>query len=135
MADLNGAWLGTYWQNGTPTRFEATLVQGGNTLSGRILDDSYLGEAQLSGDIAGRSVSFTKRYLTTSVAAIQYSGTVSENEEVMSGTWQIDATHSGRWEARRSGDNLIAELKKQTARPLATAGAGAGRDAEPRRMG
>jgi len=126
MADLSGTWLGTYWQNGTPTRFEATLVQGGNTLSGRILDDSYLGEAQVAGDVAGRSVSFTKRYLTTSPTAIQYSGTVSENEEVMSGTWSIDTYHSGRWEARRSGDNLMAELKKQTARPVATAGADTG---------
>ncbi len=29
MADVSGAWLGTYWQQGNPTRFEATLIQGG----------------------------------------------------------------------------------------------------------
>ncbi|WP_293123349.1 hypothetical protein [Okeania sp. SIO1I7] len=32
----------TYWD-----KFEATLIQGGNTLSGNILDDSYLGKAAL----------------------------------------------------------------------------------------
>ncbi|MGA1355681.1 MAG: hypothetical protein ACO35Q_03260 [Prochlorothrix sp.] len=50
MADLSGSWLGTYWQLGNPTRFEATLVQGGNSLTGNILDDGPLGEAQLTGD-------------------------------------------------------------------------------------
>lgn len=66
MADVNGLWLGTYWQEGIPTRFEATLVQGGNTLSGRVLDDNYLGEAQIEGEVVGRTIHFTKRYLTTS---------------------------------------------------------------------
>ncbi len=47
MADLGGTWLGTYWQVGIPTRFELTLIQTGNTLTGRNLDDSYLGSAQL----------------------------------------------------------------------------------------
>jgi hypothetical protein len=34
MADLSGTWLGTYWQQGDPTRFEVTFIQSGNTLSG-----------------------------------------------------------------------------------------------------
>jgi hypothetical protein len=51
MANLNGSWLGTYWQHGNPTRFELTLVQSGNSLSGNILDDSYLGEASVIGDL------------------------------------------------------------------------------------
>ena len=47
MTDLSGAWLGTYWQQGQPVRFEMTLVQGGNTINGNILDNNYLGEASL----------------------------------------------------------------------------------------
>ncbi|MBD0390443.1 MAG: hypothetical protein ICV54_29085 [Nostoc sp. C3-bin3] len=49
MADINGNWLGTYWQDEMPNRFEAAFVQSGNILSGSILDDNYLGEAQVSG--------------------------------------------------------------------------------------
>ena len=79
MTDLSGMWLGTYWQRETPTRFEMTLVQGGNTLSGSVLDDGYLGEAQLSGTVTGRQVQFVKRYMAQSVPSIDYSGTVSED--------------------------------------------------------
>jgi hypothetical protein len=63
MADLSGTWLGTYWQRSQPTRFEATIIQAGNTLSGNILDDNYLGEARFSGTVVGRQVKFTKHYL------------------------------------------------------------------------
>ncbi|MEB3358216.1 MAG: hypothetical protein VKK04_15940 [Synechococcales bacterium] len=113
MADLSGAWLGTYWQKGSPTRFEATLVQGGNTLSGRVLDDNTLGEAQINGEVIGRSVSFTKRYIASAPYVVQYSGTISEDGDFVSGKWSIDARNTGNWEARRSGDSLIAELKSQ----------------------
>ena len=63
IANLSGTWLGTYWQQANPTRFEVTFVQSGNTLSGNILDDNYLGEATLSGEVIGRKISFAKRYL------------------------------------------------------------------------
>ncbi|HEY9877937.1 MAG TPA: hypothetical protein V6D29_05740 [Leptolyngbyaceae cyanobacterium] len=124
MADVSGMWLGTYWQAGNPTRFEATLIQGGNALSGRILDDSYLGEAQLQGELVGRRVSFTKRYLTTSSTTIQYTGTVSEDGNYMQGDWAIDAFDSGPWEAYRSQDDLSADLQsalsKRTSAALST---------------
>lgn len=112
MADLTGSWLGTYWQDGEPTRFEMTLVQAQNSLSGSILDDSYLGEATLSGEAIARSVSFTKTYVTSSPYAIAYRGTVSEDENLIQGTWLITAKLSGQWEARRSDDGLMAELKR-----------------------
>ncbi len=112
MADLSGTWLGTYWQSGVPTRFEATLLQSSNTLTGNILDDSYLGEATLIGEVVGRRIQFTKRYLTTSSALINYSGTVNEDEDFMQGVWSIRDSDSGEWEARRSGDNLMLELKR-----------------------
>lgn len=113
MADLSGSWLGTYWQAGIPTRFEATLIQSGNILSGSVLDDNYLGEAQLSGEVIGRSVSFIKRYLTTSPDPVKYFGTVSEDEDYIQGQWKI-GRWGGNWEARRSGAALIADLSTRT---------------------
>lgn len=111
MADINGNWLGTYWQDEMPNRFEATFVQSGNTFNGSILDDNYLGEATVSGEVIGRSISFTKRYLVTSPAPVTYTGTVSENEDYMQGQWNIGSQYSGLWEARRSGENLIVDLQ------------------------
>jgi hypothetical protein len=118
MANLSGSWLGTYWQAGRPTRFEATLLQSGNTLTGSILDDSYLGEAQVAGEVIGRSVSFMKRYLTTSPTPIDYIGTVSEDETYMQGSWQLGIYGSGTWEAYRTGDDLMAELQTRLAEQM-----------------
>ena len=112
MADITGAWLGTYWQAGTPTRFEATFVQAQNSLSGRVSDDSTLGEAQVQGQITGRQVSFTKRYFQNSSYAIDYSGTLSEDENYISGRWSVNARHSGPWEARRSDDPISQEFRQ-----------------------
>ena len=113
MADLSGVWLGTYWQRQQPVRFEMTLVQGDNTLSGRVLDDYYLGEASLAGKVSGRSVNFTKTYLTSSRHSVDYTGTISEDGKRMQGKWRI-SWFSGTWEAQRSDDNL--SLKKITRR-------------------
>lgn len=118
MADLSGTWLGTYWQGEAPTRFEATLVQSGNALSGSILDDSYLGEARISGDVVGRTVRFTKRYLTSSPNAVHYTGTLSEDENSIQGTWSLGIFGAGPWEAHRSGDNLMASLQARLANQL-----------------
>jgi hypothetical protein len=112
MTDVNGAWLGTYWQNGVPTRFEASLVQSGNTLSGNILDDGYLGEAQVGGEVIGRSIQFTKRYLSSSPNPIDYTGTIAEDANSMQGKWAIGRV-SGRWEAHRNSDDLMANLKNR----------------------
>lgn len=113
MADLSGTWLGTYWQAGLPTRFEVTLLQNGNTLTGNILDDGYLGEASLKGEVVGRRVSFIKQYLTTSPHPIEYTGMVNESEDLIQGQWRIRRYSSGPWEARRSGDNLTLELSQR----------------------
>lgn len=111
MVDLNGTWLGTYWNQGTPSRFEAVFVQSGNTLTGSILDDNYLGEARISGEVIGRSIIFTKRYLITSPTPVKYNGTISDSGDYMQGEWNITRRDSGPWEARRSGENLMAELQ------------------------
>jgi hypothetical protein len=114
MADLSGTWLGTYWHNQKPTRFEASLVQAGNALSGSILDDGPLGEARLEGEVVGRNVSFSKKYIANQSAAAEYSGTVNEEENLIQGTWVIPGTkHSGRWEARKGGNDLMQELRKR----------------------
>ncbi|NJP12264.1 MAG: hypothetical protein HC866_24665 [Leptolyngbyaceae cyanobacterium RU_5_1] len=118
MADISGTWLGTYWQQEVPTRFEATLIQGGNAMSGSILDDSALGEAQINGEVIGRRIHFTKRYLTTAGYVISYTGTISEDETFMQGTWRITGLDSGRWEAQRSGENLLADLQFRRAKQL-----------------
>jgi hypothetical protein len=119
MTDLSGMWLGTYWQRDTPTRFEATLVQGGNALSGSILDDGYLGEAWLAGTTAGRQVQFVKRYLGQSLPPVDYAGTVSEDGNHISGQWSIAGFDSGPWEAHRSEDDLTTSWQQVMARDLA----------------
>ena len=111
MAELTGPWLGAYWQSDTPTRFEATFVQARNSLSGRILDDSPLGEAQIQGQVTGRRVTFTKKYFNNPSYALQYTGTISEDGDHISGHWQLDAKHSGQWEAHRSNNDLSQELR------------------------
>ena len=111
MADLSGMWLGTYWQRDTPTRFEATLVHGGNQLSGSILDDGYLGEAQISGTVSGRQVRFVKRYVTSNQTTIDYTGTISEDGDHIAGQWSIAGFDTGPWEAHRSDDELNASWR------------------------
>lgn len=113
MADVNGTWLGTYWQQNQPTRFEATLLQSSNHLTGRILDDNNLGEAQIDGEVVGRSIQFTKRYLTTSPHLVTYTGVLSEDANSMQGKWSIGLLHSGTWEAHRQGEDLMADLNNQ----------------------
>jgi hypothetical protein len=107
MANLSGNWLGTYWQLGVATRF----------------DDGSLGEAQLSGEVIGRSIQFTKRYLTQSHYSIIYTGTLSESEDFMQGQWRIGSSNlgginSGQWEARRGGLDLMVSWKARLAEPV-----------------
>jgi hypothetical protein len=114
MADLSGTWLGTYWQAEQPTRFEATLVQGGSDLSGRIQDDNEHGESQIAGSVIGRRIQFTKQYLMGGLPAIEYTGEINTEEDLIQGTWRINnSKYSGRWEARRSGDDLMQQLRRR----------------------
>ena len=113
MTDLSGTWLGTYWQRGKPTRFEATLIHSGNTLTGSTLDDSYMGEACLSGTVAGRHVQFAKRYPLKRQIPVNYQGTVSEEGDTMQGTWDFGNLGAGHWEAQRQGESLTLTLKQR----------------------
>lgn len=109
MSDLTGTWLGTYWQQETPSRFELSLVQGGIKLRGNILDDNYLGEATLIGEFTGRRITFNKQYLTGSRHTVYYRGIVSEDDNFMQGEWRINRL-SGKWQAHRQEDNLSLSL-------------------------
>jgi len=119
MADLTGTWLGSYWQQGEQTRFEMTLVQSGNAIAGNILDDGHLGEANLAGEVTGRTIRFAKSYISLQSVPINYRGTVSEDENMMSGTWNFGRHFdSGHWEAYRSGENLVIQRPLERQRIL-----------------
>jgi hypothetical protein len=124
MANLTGTWLGTYWQDDMPTRFEMSIAQGGNALSGNILDDGNLGEATMTGEAIGRNIQFSKRYVGVSQRNILYQGLLSEDENLMQGEWVLkmslpsygEMTDSGRWEATRSENDLANELTQYLAK-------------------
>jgi hypothetical protein len=124
MANLTGTWLGTYWQDDMPTRFEMAIAQGGNALSGNILDDGNLGEATITGKAIGRNIQFSKRYISAFQGNILYQGLLSEDESLMQGEWILkmyspangEITDSGRWEAVRSDNDLSNELTKYLAK-------------------
>ena len=116
MTDLTGTWLGTYWEaHNDPTRFEASLVQGLNVLSGNILDDSWLGEALVAGERSGMGLQFTKRYLSGGHDVVIYTGTIGDDGDTMQGSWRIGQGDRlvGTWEAHRKADGLMAELTRQ----------------------
>jgi hypothetical protein len=124
MANLTGTWLGTYWQDDTPTRFEMVISQGGNALSGNILDDGNLGEATITGEAIGRNIQFSKKYIGTFQGNLNYQGLLSEDENLMQGEWILKMysasrgimTDSGRWEATRSDNDLSDELTQYLAK-------------------
>jgi hypothetical protein len=124
MANLTGTWLGTYWQDDMPTRFEMSIAQGGNALSGNILDDGNLGEATITGEAIGRNIQFSKRYISISQGNILYQGLLSEDEHLMQGEWILkmysstygEMIDSGRWEATRSENDLANELTQYLAK-------------------
>ena len=111
MLDLNGIWLGTYWQSKKPTRFELSLIQAGNSISGNILDDGKLGEATLSGEVISKTIAFTKCYILRPHYHINYTGTIADEGNYMSGSWVI-GRDNGNWEARRSEDLLMLKSNK-----------------------
>lgn len=76
----------------------------------------------ITGEVIGRRISFIKRYFTSSPDSINYTGTLSENEDFMQGQWNIARWDSGTWEARRSGEDLMADLQTRRAKQLSLTG-------------
>jgi hypothetical protein len=112
MLDLSGMWLGTYWQEESPVRFQFTLVQAGNSIIGNILDDNYLGEALISGEVVGRRINFTKKYISHVRHQVNYLGAIAEEGNFMQGQWRI-SSFSGLWEAHRQEDNFIFKVTEK----------------------
>lgn len=115
---LGGGWLGTYAYKGRlqaqpPVRFDATFYQsdGGGSFFGTILDDGGLGEADMRGEQSGQGIRFAKDYRQSRMPLVSYEGTLSEDSRTMAGTWRIDRTAHGVWDARRtwSDSSLSAE--------------------------
>lgn len=126
MTDLSGAWLGTYWQLGTQTRFEMTLIQSGNVLAGNVLDDGYLGEAALVGQVVGRSIQFCKTYFDSRQSPVNYKGTLAEDGNSMQGTWDFGGVFGFEpWEARLNGENLSLSRILDQSKDLQTVAMGA----------
>lgn len=109
-SDLSGVWQGAFWGEGqTPTNFQATLRQAGNSLSGSIVETNNFGATGLpfllstiSGNARGAAVSFTKTYDGTGGVrhSVSYSGTVSSGGRRVTGTWRA-GTLSGNFELAR----------------------------------
>ncbi|QYO64932.1 hypothetical protein [Leptolyngbya sp. 7M] len=76
--------------------------------------------SQVRGEVVGRSIRFTKRYLTSSPNPIDYSGTIAEDANSMSGNWRIGWLYSGKWEAHRSNQDLMADLKNRLEQKVPT---------------
>src|SRR5579884_594887 len=86
---ITGTWLGNYYYDSLrdPHGFEAVFVQSGEQLEGSILDDGRLGEAHLTGTMAGSSLNFCKIYNGAARNPIHYEGTLSEDGKSITGRW------------------------------------------------
>jgi hypothetical protein len=114
VIDISGTWLGTYWQAGSPVRFEVVFVQSGHHVEGNCLDDiNGVGEALIQGDLRGLSIQFSKRYLHPGYLPIRYHGSIADDGNFMQGQWFIltpsqrrSQQETGLWEAHRGEDPL-----------------------------
>jgi hypothetical protein len=51
--------------------------------------------------------------------SIEYAGTIDAEGEAMQGNWLIPGTRqAGNWEARRGGDDLMAQLRRRIERKV-----------------
>lgn len=123
---LGGGWLGTYAYKGRlhgqpPVRFEATLTETGDggSFAGTVLDDGEFGEAQVRGERSGQGVRFSKLYQERRLPPVSYEGTLSEDGQTMAGTWQINRTAHGVWDARRAWSDHGLSAEEETAESAA----------------
>lgn len=122
---LGGGWLGTYAYKGgrqsqPPVRFEATLTETGDGgFAGAILDDGQFGEAQVRGERSGQGIRFSKLYSGVKLPPVSYEGTLSEDGQTMAGTWQINRTDHGVWDARRAWSDHGLAAEDETAEDAA----------------
>jgi hypothetical protein len=106
-ANLVGEWRGAYayMDAQPPVPFTLKLTQNDKTISGREVELATFGDgtsrylsARISGTSDGGNVAFTKVYDGTGgqTHSVQYTGTVSSDGSVMSGSWSLGET-KGSW--------------------------------------
>jgi hypothetical protein len=106
-ASLIGEWRGAYAYTDTnpPVPFSLALSQSGKVISGRSTELATFGQgptrylyATISGAADGQTVAFTKTYDGTGGQnhSVQYTGTLSEDGSVISGSWTLGAA-TGTW--------------------------------------
>lgn len=100
-----GNWLGNYYYNssGQPFGFEAVFIESNGAVQGSILDDGYLGEAQVTGTFAAPSLAFIKTY--PGRHDVHYRGDMSDDGNMLSGTWRIGDAGHGTWAAFRNRED------------------------------
>jgi hypothetical protein len=126
---IAGNWLGNYYYNASAQAFgfEAVFIESNGAVQGSILDDGYLGEAQVTGTFAAPSLSFTKAYPGRD--SVNYRGEMSDDGNMLSGTWRISNACHGTWAAFRNREDededirdveqqLDIEQEQETQRPL-----------------
>ena len=109
-----GGWLGTYYYGGRlswqePVRFEASFdARSDGSFTGKILDDSDLGEAGVSGSQSALIVKFTKEYyrppMWSDTAPIDYHGVLSEDGKKITGRWTMSVRRGKQRTSRLSGE-------------------------------
>ena len=106
---VQGSWRGYYTYSSTPSKqfgFEAVLLQDASgAVDGNILDHGRLGEARVSGSFGYPSLKFIKMYDNKTKAPVQYSGTMSEDGNILSGHWHISGRSNGSWMMSRLDDH------------------------------
>lgn len=96
-----------------------SLIQSGNSLVGNISDDGRLGEAQLNGEVIGRTVQFSKKYIMHKQSPVNYKGSISEDGNHLFGKWDFYGMLGFQpWEASRNGENLVLEQKENRQKTL-----------------
>jgi len=110
--DLSGVWDGSYIQPGTGmVTFTATLVESNGVLSGDVTEPCSnprcpvrTHNASITGQRAGNSVSFVKRYEPPGFGfdIVHYEGTVDAEATEIDGRWRLPG-HSGAFLMIRAG--------------------------------
>ncbi len=114
--NVNGSWLGNFYYSSfaQPFGFEAVFMEVNGSIEGSILDDGNLGEAYIFGTFSDPLLSFTKKYRNSTLHAVVYEGSLSDEGKKLSGTWRIGNSANGSWVAWRQEEEEIPDLDRET---------------------
>ena len=132
MNSISGFWAGVYAYPNDPApavNFDCELRQSGAAVTGQITESHAPGQmlvANISGQVAGSSISFIKRYQTAHsdfLWEISYSGIISPKKDEIKGVWRVGARqgtftmHRDAGELREA-DSVVSTRKKDEDIPL-----------------